>query len=554
MSSSSEYTAKNSVAGSSIVNSSDSIASPSGNKVEDIFTPTIAPDDEYDTVHIPRLTRSTDAATEPAPRQPLASLPNIKLRHYPELRARRIYGDLYTDSYSDSDASEEDIDPSQSPVQAVVMGFERGPAKLPAVRVGAARLGEMMYAHHRRAAAAEQNSILVPQELAVNEDDPDTQDLNTTMVDVAKLQRGDTVKMRRRGTHKQTANADPPAPKEGDNEGAPMPLPKRLVRAISKLTPHSHRPTHAVGRDQPVDSVRSSYSSEHTSPHSFRKHLPFDLASDIREGEEFNGLLAPGAYADEKQRAKADGGKLQRLAHALRSDKTEREARLFRPVVFDPSRKRGLGNDVINGAFVDIEDNGNGPIMSKFPFCCCAARYCVAIGFVSVLLGAILGFFAWPRIPSISISSLSALEPAKVTYDEANSVFGLNMPLRINYEIHSGNFYPLKISKVFVSGFDGVTGNKVIDTSLTHISVPPLRLQFHSETAAINYLTSDMSDPALTDLFGKCAPKSAVNASQAIEGRPGALTIRFQIKVDVSNLGWLKQPIVTLNQNVECPE
>ncbi|KAJ2349349.1 hypothetical protein GGH91_000863 [Coemansia sp. RSA 2671] len=549
MSSSNEHTTRNSAAGSSIVNSSDSIASLSSNKVEEIFTPTIAPDDEYGC--IPRLTRSTDAAPEPVLRQPQASLPNIKLHHYPELRARRIYGDLYTDSYSDSDASEEDIDPSQSPAQAVVMGFERGPARLPAVRVGAARLGEMMYAHHRRAAAAvaEQNAMVVSQELADNEGDPE--DPNTTMVDVPELQRRDTVKVRRRGTHKQTAHADPSAPKEDSNEGTPMPLPKRLVRAISKLTPHSHRPNHIVDGDQAADSVRSSY--EHASQHSFHRHLPFDLASDIREGEEFNGLLAPGAYADEKQRAKADGGKLQRLAHALRSDKTEREARLFRPVVFDPSRKRGLGNDTINGAYVDIEDNGDRP-MSKFPFCCCAARYCVAIGFVSVLLGALMGFFAWPRVPSISISSLSALEPAKVTYDEANSVFGLNMPLRINYEIHSGNFYPLRISKVLVSGFDGVTGNKIIDTSLSHISVPPLRLQFHSETTAINYLTSDMSDPALTDLFGKCAPKSAVNASRAIEGRPGALTIRFQIKVDVSNLGWLKQPIVTLNQNVECPE
>ncbi|KAJ2030439.1 hypothetical protein IWW57_001186, partial [Coemansia sp. S610] len=473
------------------------------NKVEEIFTPTIAPDDEYGC--IPRLTRSTDAAPEPVLRQPQASLPNIKLRHYPELRARRIYGDLYTDSYSDSDASEEDIDPSQSPAQAVVMGFERGPARLPAVRVGAARLGEMMYAHHRRAAAAvaEQNAMVVSQELADNEGDPE--DPNTTMVDVPELQHRDTVKVRRRGTHKQTAHADPSAPKEDSNEGTPMPLPKRLVRAISKLTPHSHRPNHIVDGDQAADSVRSSY--EHASQHSFHRHLPFDLASDIREGEEFNGLLAPGAYADEKQRAKADGGKLQRLAHALRSDKTEREARLFRPVVFDPSRKRGLGNDTVNGAYVDIEDNGDRP-----------------------------------------------MKPAKVTYDEANSVFGLNMPLRINYEIHSGNFYPLRISKVLVSGFDGVTGNKIIDTSLSHISVPPLRLQFHSETTAINYLTSDMNDPALTDLFGKCAPKSAVNASRAIEGRPGALTIRFQIKVDVSNLGWLKQPIVTLNQNVECPE
>ncbi|KAJ2428361.1 hypothetical protein GGF41_001396 [Coemansia sp. RSA 2531] len=534
-----EHTASKSVAGSSVVssNSSDSTSSHrrSGNEheAEAIFTPTIVQEEEdeeeNDAVHTPRLTRSTDAiaTTEPVVRQAVASMPNIKIRLYPELKARRIYADLYADSYSDSDISEDDVDPGHSPVEAVVMGFERGAAKLPAVRVGAARLGEMVYAHHRRAAA--EREAMVP----VDTGDVGEQDLNTTDVP-EQLQRGGTV--RRKATLKQTANTA-----ADENEGAHMPLPKRLVRAISKLTPN--RPGSTMDGEH---SVRSE--SVEDLSHGFQRHLPFDLTA-CGEGEEFNGLLAPGAYADEKQRAKADGGKLQRLSQALRGDRMEREARLFRPVVFDPSRKRGVGNEV--GAFVDVEDNR---AMSKFPFCCCAARYCVAIGFVAVLLGAILGFFAWPRIPSISISSLSALEPAAITYDEDNSVFGLHMPLRINYEIHSGNFYPLRISKVYVYGFDGVTGNKIIDTTLSRINVPPLRLQFHSETTAVHYLTSDMNDPALTDLFGKCAPKSATNVTKAIEGRPGALTIRFQIKVDVSNLSWLKQPIVTLNQNVECPE
>ncbi|KAJ2059774.1 hypothetical protein GGI17_004181 [Coemansia sp. S146] len=511
--SSHEHTARKSVDGSSVVGSSDSFSSHSRSEHESeaIFTPTIVQKEEDDAVHTPRLTRSTDVAAERVVRQPVASMPNIKIRLYPELKARRIYADLYADSYSDSDASDDDA--GQPPVKAVVMGFERGAAKMPAVRVGAARLGEMVYAHHRRAERA-----VVP--LATG----NTEDLSTADV---PGQRGDSV--RRKGTLKQMGNAD--TVNEGDEE---TPLPKRLVRAMSKLT----RPGSAMEHE----------SEDSRISHEFQRHLPFDYAAcDIREGEEFNGLLAPGAYADEKQRAKADGGKLQRLAHALRSDRMEREARLFRPVVFDPTRKRALD------AFVDIEDNGDRP-MSKFPFCCCAARYCVAIGFVAVLVAAILGFFAWPRIPSISISSLSALEPANITYDEGNSLFGLHMPLRINYEIHSGNFYPLRISKVYVSGFDGVTGNKIIDTTLSRINVAPLRLQFHSETTAVHYLTSDMSDPALTDLFGKCAPKSATNVSKAIEGRPGALTIRFQIKVDVSNLGWLKQPIVTLNQNVECPE
>ncbi|KAJ2896124.1 hypothetical protein GGI21_005075 [Coemansia aciculifera] len=366
------------------------------------------------------------------------------------------------------------------------------------------------------------------------------------------LQRKDTAaRVRRKGTQRSRHVGE--AAEKDAHEQNNMPLPKRLIRAMSKRKPRAKN----NNNDQEDDDDDYDYefderaASDSESQRTFPRHLHFDLQTpiDIQEGEEFNGLLAPGAYADEKQRAKADGGKLQRLVLALRGDHKEREAKLFRPTVFDPAAGKPGGE-----ASAYIEDNSAMATMSKFPFCCCAARYCVAIGFVTVLVVAILGFFAWPRVPSISISSLSALAPATVTYDEANSLFGLNMPLRINYEIHSGNFYPLKINQVHVTGFDGVTGNKIIDTTLARIRVAPLRLQFYSESTTIHYLTSDMSDPALTDLFGKCAPRSATSVSKDIEGRPGALTIRFQLKVNVSNLGWLKQPIVTLNQNVECPE
>ncbi|KAJ2452863.1 hypothetical protein GGF42_003931 [Coemansia sp. RSA 2424] len=510
MSSSSRDSDRNSDAGSSIVsassNSNDSILSSDDSSGED----------QADKPQTHRRVQSADAVVAAAnPRMHTCSLPNINLGQYPELRARRAYADQYADTYSDaSEEDEEDEgdgnvdDLNQSSFEAVVMGFERSTAKLPAVRVGAARLGEMMYAHHRQV-LAERSAMADVDNTADDTCDEDTLD----SVDCLP-QRVATVR------RTQRRHAEVGAEEEN---------------------------THKPGEANCSSSSRSSSVTE--SRRSFPRHSRFDIQPiDIQAGEEFNGLLAPGAYADDKQRAKADGGKLQRLALALRGDRMEREAKLFRPVIFDPTRKRGPAE---TDAFIQDTTASS---RSKFPFCCCAARLCVATGFVSVLVAAIAGFFIWPRIPSISISSLSALEPAQITYDEADSKFGLHMPLRINYEIHSGNFYPLSIARIHVAGFDGVTGNKIIDTTVSRIRVSPLRLQFYSEAATIHYLTSDMSDPALTDLFGKCAPRSATNVTRGIEGRPGALTIRFQIKVDVSNLGWLKQPIVTLNQNIECPE
>ncbi|KAJ2447671.1 hypothetical protein GGF42_005376, partial [Coemansia sp. RSA 2424] len=157
MSSSSRNSDRNSDAGSSIVsassNSNDSILSSDDSSGED----------QADKPQAYRLVQSADAVVAAAnPRTHTCSLPNINLGQYPELRARRAYADQYADTYSDASEEDEDKedegdgnvdDLNQSSIEAVVMGFERSTAKLPAVRVGAARLGEMMYAHHRQVLA-----------------------------------------------------------------------------------------------------------------------------------------------------------------------------------------------------------------------------------------------------------------------------------------------------------------------------------------------------------------------------------------------------------------
>ncbi|KAJ2658787.1 hypothetical protein IWW48_003860 [Coemansia sp. RSA 1200] len=330
-------------------------------------------------------------------------------------------------------------------------------------------------------------------------------------------------------------------------EPEPVELPSRLVRGttVRKQQPQQQQ-------QQQQQQKQASASNEKADKSQHQENEPRQLQFVLEE-DEFNGLLAPGAFADEGQRAQADGGKLRRLINLLAGgNRREREARLFKPTVFDPTRKQraggALGAD--EGEAIDGGDR-NGKWL------CCPARFCVAFTFVGILVGAVVGFFVWPRVPTLSVSSLTALQPARVIYDTKNNQFGLHMPMRITYEIHSGNFYPLRINSAHVLGFDGVTGNRIVDTKLSSLPAAPLKMQFYSQNAAVHYLTSDMADPALTDLFGKCAPRSSAVTGDHNRpaGRPGALTIRFQIRVDVSNLGWVgKQPIVTLNQNVECPE
>ncbi|KAJ1718923.1 hypothetical protein LPJ53_006213 [Coemansia erecta] len=487
-----------------------------------------------------RLTRSADELPLRTSNHAVPSLPNIVLGTYPREIVQKTYADLYAASYSDSESDDSDTASNKDrdktagslcapstgspPIEAKVLRFQTAAPRLPVVRVGAARLSEMMMYNRRTATEA---AAAVPTQ-------PDPAD------------NGDGIG-RQKSTRKAPADRDGEA--GADSERAvPAPLGDHIPQPPDNMSLSSHAGCIS----------RASY--DQISVNAVQIPPTLIRPGDMQEGDEYNGLLAPGAYADDKQKAKADGKTpFHALLQLLRRNDADAEANMFKPVVLSSGAKKSRHPNAEDPFAVDaFEETDRDQFMSKFPFCCCPAKYCVAVGFVVVLVGALLGFFVWPRMPTISINSLTPLAPASITYDMQRSLFGIHMPLQVSYEIHSGNFYKLQVSRIHVLGFDGVTGNKIIDTTVKNVPVKPLRLQFHRANTAVHYLTSDMADPALVDLFGKCAPRSALRQARLIDsqtsGRPGALTIRFQIKVNVVNLGWITQPIVTLNQNVNCPE
>ncbi|KAJ1648684.1 hypothetical protein LPJ64_000003 [Coemansia asiatica] len=453
----------------------------------------------------------------------------VVLGTYPREVVQKAYADLYASSFGSSDSDSESDENRQQPTQsfgsppvmdAKVLRFQSAAPRMPAVRVGAARLSEMMMYNRRMQPSGKES------------------DKAGTRVPGSHLPENPLVS----DTGEQSCAQELHYDQDLSSVAAAAPL--------GELAPQT-----SISRQPSLGSQMQQETQSQTRPLS-----PQRDSNDKNAGiDDFNGLVAPGAMADEKQKAKADGKTpFHALLQLLRNNDAhaQEEARLFKPTVLSTSKARAADPFALD-AF-DETTRRTSRAMSKFPFCCCPARYCVAISFVAVLVSALLGFFLWPRVPTISINSLTPLSAAHLVYDTRQNVFGLRMPVQVSYEIHSGNFYPLLISNIHVSGFDGVTGNRILDTTLRNIRVKQSRLQFYRANAELHYLTSDMSDPALVDLYGKCAPRSSLRqihfAQAQTTGRPGALTIRFQIKLDVHNLGWIRQPIVTLNQNINCPE
>ncbi|KAJ2725136.1 hypothetical protein GGI07_001506 [Coemansia sp. Benny D115] len=412
----------------------------------------------------------------------------------------QIHSTSATDSYAGDSSENRPTEPAVA--EARLLGFQRAPPKLPAVRVGAARLSEMMMYSRRGAKAT---------------NDPES-NTATDHIRAADPKNDTTATTRGGGGGGEEADTKPDLKPS-----------KSCRRPNTALDPYN-----LDTQDDANESLLHAASNEEITPHqSIMDIYPALPSTEIKGTDELNGLLAPGALGDEKQKAVADGHTIfhnigQLFKRHGDKERAEIEAKIFKPVILPPMGKKSVRNNTEEFGFDDVIQEDNQEAAS------------------------------------------SPLAPARVTYDTDNSMFGIHMPMQVSYEIHSGNFYPLRINSIHVVGYDGVTGNRVVETTITGLPVRPLGMQFHRANAVLKYLTSDMSDPALVDLFGKCAPKAELQRkinlgnnsmqqqiSSVVDsggGRSGALTIRFQIKVDVSNLGWIKHPIVTLNQNVLCPE
>ncbi|KAJ1964744.1 hypothetical protein GGI12_001220 [Dipsacomyces acuminosporus] len=411
------------------------------------------------------------------------SLPNIKIGPFTAAQPQRLsagYADEYMASYSDlgndsSDEENEILDDSKP-----YLPQYSPPRNTAAVVGGAARLSKMVYGHRRPQPNIDAGPVVGNRRARaghVRQEDASSKADDHPKTRESKPEGGNRINSKH-ASHQDIRLTD---------------LIDHMSPAVKSATVDENTATSSISTDTIAQACSRSAEQE-----AGIMLKPYTLPEN---DEEYNGLIAPGAFADEKQKAKADANN-KLVTRIFAMDRKEREMKQFKPIIFDPVNHQHNGN--IESRVFD-EDDYEGRFSSKFPFCCCCccpARYCVGIAFMLIIVLFIAGFFAWPRIPSISINNLVALSRARIIYDTDSNLYGLQMPIKINYEINSGNFYPLRIQSIHVLGFDGVTGNKIINAHFGDINVPGQNIKFASQSTVLSYLTSDMMDPALADLFG----------------------------------------------------
>ncbi|KAI8049832.1 hypothetical protein BDF22DRAFT_696871 [Syncephalis plumigaleata] len=153
-----------------------------------------------------------------------------------------------------------------------------------------------------------------------------------------------------------------------------------------------------------------------------------------------------------------------------------------------------------------------GPAYGKFKLerrCCgCRQRYCIIVTFFVLIAIALILFFAWPRIPTASVSSVNTTKgmvinmPGKTPIDKTT---GMEGSWSVVLSVENPNFIPWPFKTVTVDVTDphlisngkigtGSLNNLRLSRGFTGIKVP----------VEIKYNASNATDPALVGMSNAC--------------------------------------------------
>ncbi|KAG0175366.1 hypothetical protein DFQ28_000959 [Apophysomyces sp. BC1034] len=163
----------------------------------------------------------------------------------------------------------------------------------------------------------------------------------------------------------------------------------------------------------------------------------------------------------------------------------------------------------------------------------CSRRSWVVCIFLSLIVVAVLAFFAWPRTPLMRIEGASLLSPVSVTQtrqaEEGNVSFESSWLVNVTVD-NRQNHFPTRLNKVEVVAKDALTGlmigkNSNIDEA---IILAPSTISTIHLPMNINYQARDRSDTTFVDLYQACNGNSR-----------NSLQVQFWITLYIAGLDWL---------------
>ncbi|KAI9596321.1 hypothetical protein BDF19DRAFT_412901 [Syncephalis fuscata] len=187
-----------------------------------------------------------------------------------------------------------------------------------------------------------------------------------------------------------------------------------------------------------------------------------------------------------------------------------------------------------------------GPAYGKFKLerrCCgCRQRYCIIATFFTLIAIALVLFFAWPRLPDTSISSIETTKAMVINMPDktpVDKVSGMQGSWNVILSIDNGNFipWPFKTVNVEVTDPHLLSNSKIGGGNKTNVKLSrgfsALKIPVD-----IKYNAGNASDAALLGMQNAC------DSGQAI-------SLNFNVEFQISVLTFFKRT-TTVGANYNC--
>ncbi|OMJ15037.1 hypothetical protein AYI70_g7523 [Smittium culicis] len=187
--------------------------------------------------------------------------------------------------------------------------------------------------------------------------------------------------------------------------------------------------------------------------------------------------------------------------------------------------------------------------------CCIPVKIFVAILFATIVLGIILGFVLWPRVPTIAVYQITPLSAALVTYNTTESRYGLEIDTQIKYMASSGSFFRSDIKKIQTRVLSGVSSKVLYLGNIKKFSVAAQSEYSFTQNATLRFSSSIPNDQTVYDLFRKCAPSNATVLPSEFLTRTGEMLVNIESTVELEGykLFWAKPKVVN-SLFLNCPK
>ncbi|CAG8524057.1 8173_t:CDS:2 [Acaulospora morrowiae] len=182
--------------------------------------------------------------------------------------------------------------------------------------------------------------------------------------------------------------------------------------------------------------------------------------------------------------------------------------------------------------------------------CCCSRKICIIITFIILVIIAIVLYFVWPRIPSVSIDGNQTLSSPNT-----NPIIRQQPPLVdliINVQVlidNRENWVPYKFNHIDVQVFDTASSSTFNDPiatgNVTSYVLQPRAVSTLVVPIHVLYQTTKGNDPTFQDLLGACIKSS---------GAQKFLNLKVNLKLYIAGIDWIYKPEFSISvSDFKCP-